>query len=1376
MPPGESATKSDDDGAPGAGGAAPVSGAGAPTPVPPTAPTEGVLTATARQALRAIHQLSREREATHSAAQRRHDAAVTRASTELSAHMSSALQTLEKALAEVRATGDTAVASARQSGDEAISAAKRKFESEKSVLRERGEADVNSARKKMTEAVWMAETLHDTNIDKPGAALAKIRAEVERRQGELENATQRVEQELALLIRPGRAHPRPWGEGVAPAEPIGADAPKKDLAERFNREAEEVMQRAGRILTLRLPRMVVSPLPVVYGVIAGGATGIGVAALRNMQIDALTAGAGAAALLGVSVVGEVVRRGQKRRVIELGRNFESAALSVRETARALLKRAEEDRRSEEEAIRLKREREIERARKSADDVLNGVNEMYLQRKTLMETKVKEQVVELGQKRDETVAAAEKTRRAELARIDAAFRAANAEGKAKHDALRAEAEHASDSARAEVLAAWTSGMAAAHAALARVRTAGQRVDWRERSAAEIDWPVLGDVPAAVPLGAIEVDLGKIEHAIPTDARLRVPGDTLLHVPTLLELPDRASLLLQVGGGAAGINEARSAGLAALRAAMLRIMLTFPPGKVRFTIMDPVGLGQNFSAFMHLADFDPQLVSDRIWTEPRHIEARLSDLTEHMETVIQKYLRNEFASIEEYNRRAGEVAEPYRFLVVADFPAGFNEASAKRLASIIGSGPKCGVYTLIMHDTRQQLPQGITAADLKKAAVRLAWRRPAPEAPGRFVVDDADFGMWPLTLDAPPGDERFNDLVKMAGRRAKDAGRVQVPFATIAPPEDRLWTRTAAEDVSVALGRAGATRLQAMTLGRGTAQHMLIAGRTGSGKSTLLHVMITNLALWYSPDEVELYLVDFKKGVEFKAYSGTDGTPQLPHARVIAIESEREFGLSVLRKLDVELKRRGDLMREAGVQDLRGYRLTAGAQVMPRALLIVDEFQELFVEDDKLAQESGLLLDRLVRQGRAFGMHVVLGSQTLGGAYSLARATMGQMGVRIALQCSEADSYLILSEDNAAARLLSRPGEAIYNDASGAVEGNSLFQISWLEDTQRDAALRRISGAMTGEMRRRLPPAIVFEGNVPARVERTHALEQLLAGRVRPPANAAGQPTRVQVYLGDPVAIKDATAALLRRQSAANVLIVGQQEEAALAMLSVATIGIAAQHAAATVSGVTGPAAKMLLLDGTAADAETAGYLASVASAIPASVEARVAAYRDVGAAIEEIGAEVARRLEGEIGDAPAIYVVVHGLQRFRMLRRAEDEFDFSAASDGAAKPDKAFMKILKDGPAVGVHTLMWCDTATTLQRMLERGAAREFDWRVLFQMSAADAAALVDTPGAGIGMIGQNRAIIASEEQGTVEKFRPYALPTQTWLESARERMAGLGKR
>ena len=85
----------------------------------------------------------------------------------------------------------------------------------------------------------------------------------------------------------------------------------------------------------------------------------------------------------------------------------------------------------------------------------------------------------------------------------------------------------------------------------------------------------------------------------------------------------------------------------------------------------------------------------------------------------------------------------------------------------------------------------------------------------------------------------------------------------------------------------------------------------------------------------------------------------------------LGFSVLEQLDRELKRRGDLFRDLSVQDLAGYRASGHPEPMPRVMLIIDEFQELFVEDDKLAQDCSLVLDRLVRQGRAFGMHVLSG---------------------------------------------------------------------------------------------------------------------------------------------------------------------------------------------------------------------------------------------------------------------------------------------------------------------------------------------------------------------------------------------------------------------
>ena len=336
--------------------------------------------------------------------------------------------------------------------------------------------------------------------------------------------------------------------------------------------------------------------------------------------------------------------------------------------------------------------------------------------------------------------------------------------------------------------------------------------------------------------------------------------------------------------------------------------------------------------------------------------------------------------------------------------------------------------------------------------------------------------------------------------------------------------------------------------------------------------------------------------------------------MAVESDREFGLSVLQGLDAELKRRGDLFRAAGVQDLGAWRRLERPDPMPRALLIVDEFQELFVEDDKVAQEAALLLDRLVRQGRAFGMHVLLGSQTLGGSYSLPRATMGQMAVRIALQCNEADSSLILSEDNSAARLLTRPGEAIYNDANGMLAGNNPFQVVWLDDHRREwylGELRRLADRR-GDVAE--VPRIVFDGNQAADPAGNRQLAEVLADGL------VGGRTLVApvAWLGEAIAIKDPTAATFRRQGGANLLIVGQREDLAVALLGMAMTSLAAASDPFP-GGALESAARFVLFEPAVADEKPDLLLSKLAANLPHEVEnvGRLAVADSIGALAAEV---------------------------------------------------------------------------------------------------------------------------------------------------------------
>ncbi len=88
--------------------------------------------------------------------------------------------------------------------------------------------------------------------------------------------------------------------------------------------------------------------------------------------------------------------------------------------------------------------------------------------------------------------------------------------------------------------------------------------------------------------------------------------------------------------------------------------------------------------------------------------------------------------------------------------------------------------------------------------------------------------------------------------------------------------------------------------------------------------------------------------------------------------------------------------------------------------------------------------------------------------------------------------------------------------------------------------------------------------------------------------------------------------------------------------------------------------------------------------------------------------------------------------------------------------------------MGVHTVLWADTLLSLERVFDRQSVRQFEMRVLFQMSATDSSTLIDTPAAA--KLGRYRGLYYREEHGGSEKFRPYGLAEPEWLEQVGQRL------
>lgn len=1203
------------------------------------------------------------------------------------------------------------------------------------------EEGMEAARREHQEGRWETQTVYS-------ATKATDREEFEKFEQELASRRQRIE----VLVRAAddflaesrldrlQKEPPAWS-----TENLFVEAPDQKLASAMQSAAEAL----DRLAASPLPKLLKGWRVAALFVAAFAASSIVGALLLSPPVLALLAG-----LVGGGVFGGVafalVHLAAKRQVA----GVYAELLEHVGRAQGLLRHVHAEMAASYKARRMKLRKSNRKDLKEIDAKFRKAQEQLTEANRRAVAQCDESfprlLAEATQKRDDAARAARE-------KYPPLIRAVKEDY--ERDSARIEEDHRTkleeiERRRTEEWEALKSSLQAGLAEVAREIEAVQRrarelfpawdgpewSDWRPPTAA----------PPSIRFGEFDASIERLGAPTPQHEALRAMLPKPFTLPAVLGFPDKISTMLLASGE--GLAEAGRA----LQAIAMRMLTSIPPGKVKFTIIDPVSLGQEFAALMHLADHDESLVNGRIWTESSHIEDRLADLTEHMENVIQKYLRNEYPTLEAYNADAEEVAEPYRVVVVSRFPVNFTEAAIRRLVSVLSAGARCGVYALMSVDVRQQLPHGTTLADLEKHSVRLQW------SGSGFAWKDEEFGRCPLRVDAPPDPDFSTRVLGTVGRLGKEAGRVEVPFRVVIPSDDRFWTFDSRREVRIPLGRSGATKLQELELGRGTSQHVLVAGKTGAGKSTLLHALITSAALRYSPSEIEFYLIDFKKGVEFKTYA----THALPHARVVAIESEREFGLSVMQRLDAELKIRGDKFRELGLQDVAGYRDLADRDPslppMPRILLVVDEFQEFFVADDRIAQDAALLLDRLVRQGRAFGVHVLLGSQTLGGAYSLARSTLGQMAVRIALQCSESDAHLILSEDNSAARLLSRPGEAIYNDANGRIEGNNVFQVVWLPDEEREGYLRR-ARELADARGFSAAEQIVFEGNVSADVRRNRLLAERLAAEDWP-----ADSRRISAWLGEAVEIKEATSVEFPRQAGANLLIVGQQEEAAMSVLVSCLVSLAGQLPPADANhGSRG--LRLYLLDGSLTDSPCHGVLERVGARLPHPV--RVVTRRELPEAMAELQAEMERRQVEDSPNSPEVFLAIFDLGRIRDLRKNEDDFGFSSSADegGAPKPERAFAAILKEGPAHGIHSIVWCDGLNNLNRTLDRASIKEFELRVLLQMSPTDSSNLIDNPAAS--RLGPNRAYFHHEDEGRLEKFRPYAAPDESWLDEVGRRLA-----
>ncbi|MGL2676571.1 FtsK/SpoIIIE domain-containing protein [Helicobacter pylori] len=440
---------------------------------------------------------------------------------------------------------------------------------------------------------------------------------------------------------------------------------------------------------------------------------------------------------------------------------------------------------------------------------------------------------------------------------------------------------------------------------------------------------------------------------------------------------------------------------LREMLMCLLSSAPLVQLEVVLVDALSLGGIFNLARRLLDKDNDFIyQKRILTESKEIEEALKHLYEYLKVNLQEKLAG-FRDFAHYNEKEKDPL-PLKAFFLSGVDA-LSKDALYYLEKIMRFGSKNGVLSFVNLESEKN---NQSAEDLKRYAEFFKDRTSFERLKYLSVEVINDQGIKSQHM------KDFADRIKAYYKQKKEVKRELKDLQK----DEKFWTESSQSKVSVPVGWDINHKEVCFEIGN-EQNHTLICDHSGSGKSNFLHVLIQNLAFYYDPDEVQLFLLDYKEGVEFNAYAD----PILEHARLVSVASSISYGITFLKWLCDEIQKRADRFKQFNVKDLSDYRKHGE---MPRLIVVVDEFQVLF-SDNKSTKAVEGHLNTLLKKGRSYGVHLILATQTMRGT-DINTSFKAQIANRIALPMDAEDSSSVLGDD--AACELVRP-EGIFNNNGG-----------------------------------------------------------------------------------------------------------------------------------------------------------------------------------------------------------------------------------------------------------------------------------------------------------------------------------------------------------
>lgn len=594
-------------------------------------------------------------------------------------------------------------------------------------------------------------------------------------------------------------------------------------------------------------------------------------------------------------------------------------------------------------------------------------------------------------------------------------------------------------------------------------------------------------------------------------------------------------------------------AILELTAFKIISSLPNGLVKISLIDKTGAGQNFP---FLSNLHEKFIDGKVLSEDNEIELELDSLKNSMATITQSIAANGFSSVEDYNKRTDEVAQQYQIICVSNFPTGFNKKATENLLALMESGPKAGIYVLLSFSLNpayglNQAINGLTLNDfIKHISLFEISDRPNEYTHNKWVTENAELYKIPLvnekefknlvnniySIDFEKANEKYLfSIIESLNNSIENINLRPIVDLQKSIP-DKFWTKNAGKGVVVPFGKRGIENIY-LALGINqygedeSTHHGLICGATGSGKTVFIHDLILQLAMNYSPEQLQFYLLDYKEGTEFAIYK------DFPYVNILSMEGEVEFGLEVLDKAISIMQERGDLFKKEGVANLDGYnKKVSPDKILPRIIFFIDEFQALLPKNQRIASKTNEKIDKILRLGRSFGINLLLATQTLKGI-DLEASILSNMPLRIALRMDEKDAIKIFQEGNTAPKFLKNPGEGIYNKAYGNGKSNVHFQaFRAIDDTVpqvMNKILNYIEDNLSKDVYERIEnDRFIYNGENPAELENNLILME----------NIKNNKHNETIYFGEPAGLqKEHIKLKFNKEFGENLIMVGNDQK-------------------------------------------------------------------------------------------------------------------------------------------------------------------------------------------------------------------------------------------